>query len=72
MFKEMFAMIAGKSEIEAALEGDGKLAASAPMAMAMLNEAIEDRLESEERLVRWIEASAEARERMKQAHRRTT
>jgi hypothetical protein len=68
---ETLAMMAAYHELKHAID-NGKPSSTAINAMAMLERSIELRMETEERMVKWMEASCESRERMKQAYRRTT
>lgn len=69
--KEVMAMMAGYHELKLAIE-TGKPSLTAGSAMAMLERAIEARIDAEERMLNWMEASCAARVRMYKSHRRTT
>jgi len=69
--KEVLAMMAGYHELQHAIK-TGKPSSTAISAMAMLERAIEARMDTEERMLKWMEASCDARQRMMRAHRRTT
>lgn len=69
--KEMLAMMAACHELRQAIE-TGAPSSTAKSALAMIQEAIDTRLDDEERMLKWIEASCIARVRMYKSHRRTT
>jgi hypothetical protein len=69
--KEVLAMMAGYHELKLAIE-TGKPSSTAGSAMAMLERAIEARMDTEERMLNWMEASCDARQRMIKSQRRTT
>lgn len=66
---DTLAMMAAYHELKHAVD-TGKPSSSAASAMAMLERSIESRMEAEERLLNWMEASCDARARMKQSYRR--
>ena len=69
--KEVLAMMAAYHELKHAIQ-TGKPSSTAGSAMAMIERAIEARMDTEERMLNWMEASCDARDRMRKAHRRTT
>jgi len=69
--KEVLAMMAAYHELKYAIEA-GKPSSTAGSSVAMLERAIEARMDTEERMLKWMEASCDARQRMMKAHRRTT
>jgi hypothetical protein len=64
-------MMAAYHELKQAIDA-GKPSPTAGSAMAMLERSIELRMETEERMVKWLEASCDARDRMRKALRRAT
>lgn len=68
---ETLAMMAAYHELKHAID-NGKPSSTAGSAMAMLERSIELRMETEERMVKWMEASCDARDRMRKTLRRTT
>ena len=68
---EVLAMMAAYHELKHAIQ-TGKPSSTTGSAMAMLERAVEARMDTEERMLKWMEASCDARDRMRKAHRRTT
>jgi len=66
---EVLAMMAAYHELKQAIE-TGKPSSTAGSAMAMLERAVEARMDTEERMLKWMEASCDARDRAMKAHRR--
>lgn len=66
---DTLAMMAGYQELKHVIE-TGKPSSTAASAMAMLERSIGERMEGEERLLKWMEASCDARARMMKSHRR--
>ena len=68
---EMLAMMAACHELKQAIN-TGAPSPTAKSALAMIQKAIDVRMDDEERMLRWVEASCAARVRMYKSHRRTT
>jgi hypothetical protein len=69
--KEVLAMMAAYHELKHTIQ-TGKPSSTAGSALAMIERAIEARMDTEERMLKWMEASCDSRQRVKQAYRRTT
>jgi hypothetical protein len=68
---EATAMIAAYHELKYAIKA-GEPSESAINAVAMIERALEARIKAEERMLKWAEASCDARDRAMKAHRRPT